>query len=230
LRHYSEFGFADPDNARSYAASGPRPFLPGIDAMHTMAVQLLEETMSTSGHVLVLGAGGGHELRAFSRARPDWQFTAVDPSPQMLTAAQASLELAPINWIEGYIEDAPEGPFDAATCLLTLHLIPDDGHKLSTLSEIHSRLEPGAAFVLVDNCLDFASPEADRGLARYMAYARSQGASEEMLSSLRTELPVKSESIAEARELELLGQAGFRDVELFYAGLSWRGWVAFAAD
>jgi len=188
LRHYSDFGFADPDNARSYAASGPRPFLPGIDAMHTMTVQLLEETMSTSGHVLVLGAGGGHELRAFSRARPDWQFTAVDPSPQMLTAAP------------------------------------------STLSEIHRRLEPGAAFVLVDNCLDFASPEADRGLARYMAYARSQGAPEEMLSSLRTELPVKSESIAEARELELLGQAGFRDVELFYAGLSWRGWVAFAAD
>lgn len=230
MRHYSEFGFADPDNARSYAASGPRPFVPGFDAMHAMSVQLLEETMSTNGHALVLGAGGGHELRAFYRARPEWRFTAVDPSPEMLASARDSLAQAPITWIEGYVEDAPDGPFDGATCLLTLHLIPDDGQKRSTLLEIGRRLKPGAAFILVDNCLDFGSPDADRGLARYLTYARSQGTPQEALSSLRSELPAKSESIDEVREVELLQQAGFRDIELFYAGLSWRGWVAFAAD
>ena len=33
---------------------------------------------------------------------------------------------------------APPGPFNAATCILVLGLIPDDGSKLSTLEEVRA--------------------------------------------------------------------------------------------
>ena len=40
--------------------------------------------------------------------------------------------------IEGTAFNAPPGPFNAATCILVLGLIPDDGSKLSTLEEVRA--------------------------------------------------------------------------------------------
>lgn len=34
--------------------------------------------------------------------------------------------------------------------------------------------------------------------------------------------------VSAARDEALLREAGFIDIDLFYAGLSWRGWRAFA--
>jgi SAM-dependent methyltransferase len=80
-----------------------------------------------------------------------------------------------VDWRHGYIFDTPPGPFDAATCLLTLHFVPDDGAKEQTLREIRRRLKPGAPFVLVDLCIDLAAPEAATALNRYRAFALESG-------------------------------------------------------
>jgi len=58
----------------------------------------------------------------------------------------------------------------------------------------------------------------------------AEGAPEDMLSRSARELPIKSKSICENREIQLFEQTGFGDIELFYAAVSWRDWVAFAAD
>lgn len=76
----------------------------------------------------------------------------VDPAPAMLDLTRATVGPTGgdrLRLIEGTVEDAPLGPFEAATCLLVLGLIADDGSKLRTLETIHRRLEPGAPFVLV---------------------------------------------------------------------------------
>ena len=37
------------------------------------------------------------------------------------------------------------------------------------------------------------------------------------------------ESMAPAwRNEQLLGEAGFGDIELFYVGMAWRGWLSYA--
>ncbi|MEM9029055.1 MAG: class I SAM-dependent methyltransferase [Pseudomonadota bacterium] len=228
MRHYSEFGFADPENAKHYAEGSPANFVPGFSIMHGLVVQLLSETAGVDGHTLVLGAGGGLELKAFADARPDWRFTAVEPSPEMIAAAKNNLDHVAdrIDWIEGYIADTPAGPFDAATCLLTLHLIPDNGAKLDALCAIRERLKPGGAFAIVDNCLDPKDPNAKRTMDRYIAFARSNGIDEDLLEHVATTVTEKGECITAEREVALLAEAGFTDVDLFFAGLSWRGWIA----
>lgn len=62
--------FDDPEHARRYA-EGPARFLPGYAMMHRLVIQLLNERVGAKAHVLVLGAGGGLELRAFSAAMPE---------------------------------------------------------------------------------------------------------------------------------------------------------------
>jgi tRNA (cmo5U34)-methyltransferase len=229
-RHYSEYGFADPENAKRYAAAGPVAFLPGFSVMHELTAQLIAETTPREGSVLVIGAGGGIELKAFAASHPSWCFTAVDPSAEMLAVAKEAMagSAARVAWVQGYIADAPAGPYDSVTCLLTLHLISDDGEKLQALQEMKRRLKPGGAFAVVDNCFDRSLPDFARKLARFIEHARNRGVPEDVLARVATDVETKTESVSEQRELALLEQAGFRDIELYFAGLSWRGFIARA--
>jgi tRNA (cmo5U34)-methyltransferase len=116
--------FSDPQAVARYAEGAPRN-VPGYHAMQRMTTLLLAEHVPEEGRVLVLGAGGGLELKVFAEAHPSWAFDGVDPSAEMLKLAQRTLGplAARATLHQGYIVDAPIGPFDAATCLLTLHFL-----------------------------------------------------------------------------------------------------------
>ena len=140
--------FSDPQAVANYT-NGPPRFVPGYNAMLSMAAILLAERAREDARILVLGAGGGLELRAFAQAQPGWRLDGVDPSAAMLGLARQTLgELAPRARLhQGYIDDAPEGPFDGATCLLTLHFV-DVAERRRIASAIHRRLKPRAPFVV----------------------------------------------------------------------------------
>jgi tRNA (cmo5U34)-methyltransferase len=220
-----------PAIAESYE-HGPRRIVPGYDASHAMAATLLADRIDARGRVLVLGAGGGVELCALGQAS-SWTFVGVDPSEKMLALARRKVEAAGledrVELIRGFIPDAPEGPFDAATCFLTLHFIPDDGSRLDALRHIRRRLTPGAPFLMINNSADKASPAFERHLRGYRLFAQRNGAPEESTASaaqaIREQLPV----LSPAREEALLAEAGFDDIELFYVALMFRGWIARAS-
>src|SRR5690606_19998280 len=123
--------------------------VPGLQALHRMSALLLAEVVPEDGHVLVLGAGGGLELRAFAEARPGWRLVGVDPSAPMLRLAEKTLGplASHVELIEGYVDAAPETAFDGAVCLLTLHFLTPD-ERLRTLRELWRRLKPGAPLVV----------------------------------------------------------------------------------
>jgi tRNA (cmo5U34)-methyltransferase len=221
--------FSDPECVARYA-EGPRRVIPGFATLHRMIVQLLEERLGSEARVLVLGAGGGMELLAFTTAQPDWSFVGVDPSRPMLEQARRLLgeRASLVELREGYIPEAPPGPFDAATCLLTLHLLADDGTKLEALRAIHERLTPGAPFVVVDNCIDVNTPEAERQLQRYARFAVDSGMDAAQMEKWKGVVKRLLGMVAPAREEALLAEAGFSGTELFFAGLSWRGWITYA--
>jgi SAM-dependent methyltransferase len=114
--------FSDPEAVRRYT-DGPPRFVPGFADLHRMTRILLAEQTVQDASVLVLGAGGGLELKALAEAEPRWNFVGVDPALAMLKLAEQTLGQfnARVQLQQGYIDDAPDGPFDAATCLLTLH-------------------------------------------------------------------------------------------------------------
>jgi tRNA (cmo5U34)-methyltransferase len=223
--------YEDPDVVRRYA-QGPSAFVPAYQHMQRMAAQLIHEHIGEAGEVLVLGAGGGLELEAFAKRHPSWSFTGVDPAAEMLEAAKERVTSvgasSRVQWHHGYIFDAPRGPYDAATCLLTLHFVPDDGEKERTLTELRERLKPGSPLVLVDCCIDLAAPTSTRALARYRDFAFESGADPELVSSTCGRLTTVLQMVSASRDEELLTASGYTDIELFYAGLSWRGWRASA--
>jgi tRNA (cmo5U34)-methyltransferase len=221
--------FADPDFAARYV-DGPKRFVPGHQDMLRMTAQLLAEDTPVEANILVVGAGGGIELRHFAQAQPGWRLTGVDPSAQMLAVARRTLGefTNRCDLVEDTVDAAPPGPFDGASCLLTLHMIPDDGSKLATLRAIRSRLQPGAPFVIVDHCLDKSDPLFERKLVRYARFALDSGAPPDGVAKACEGIRQFVPMISREREAELLVQAGFSDIDIFYAGFLWTGWGARA--
>lgn len=212
------------DHASTYAAGTPRK-VPGFDGLHAMTAQLLAERVPQDGKVLVLGAGGGLELKALAEKHPDWNFDGVDPSADMLAAARETIGAhAPrIRLHHGYIADAPDGPFDGAVCLLTFHFIPRES-RLETLRQIRRRLASGAPFVLAHISFAQSEPERSQWIARHIAFGGGDPQNQAARAAIATKLFVLSPQEEEA----MLEEAGFADITLFYAGLSFRGWACYA--
>ena len=213
-------------HAAAYA-EGPQRKVPGFAGLHKMTSQLLAERMPADGRVLVLGAGGGLELKALADDHFGWTFDGVDPSADMLRTAEviAASHLDRIRLHAGYIESAPEGPFDAATCILTFHFIPLE-ERLETLRQIRRRLKPGAPFVLAHISFTQTEPERSMWIARHVAFGGTGPVSPEAVHAISTRLNILAPEAEEA----MLSEAGFTDVTLFYAGLSFRGWVSYAGE
>lgn len=212
-------------HAQSYAEGPPRQ-VPGFASLHRMTSMLLAERVPPTGRMLVVGAGGGLELKALADDHAGWTFDGVDPSTDMLGVAEqiTAPHAGRMRLHHGYVDSAPEGPFDGATCLLTMHFVPRD-QRLGTLRQIHRRLRPGSPFVAAHISFPQTEPERALWITRHLTFGGTAPANlENAKRAIATRLSVLSPEEDEA----LMREAGFSDVSLFYAGLSFRGWVAYA--
>ena len=218
--------FADPVAVSTYAADTARK-VPGLSDLHRMTALLLAEHAPAAAQVLVVGAGGGLELVAMAAAQPGWRFTGVDPSPAMLDLAREAT--APharrVHLVTGTVDHAPPGPFDGATCLLTLHFM-DRVERLHTLREMHRRMRRGARLVVAHHAPP--GPDAGRWMAHSAAFARGAQADKAGAATAGRSMTERLPLFTPSEEEDLLRTAGFEDVALFYAALSLRGWVAIA--
>lgn len=251
--------FTDPAAVDRYAGTAASK-VPGLADLQRMAAILLAERAPEAARILVLGAGGGAELAVFAAARPGSTFLGVDPSKRMLDLARDRLgpHLDRIRLLEGYIDDAPDGPFDGAACLLTLHFLPRD-ERLRTLRALHRRMKPGAALVVAHHSLpeggggrreDVQAREAGgvaadawpaddrpalpqdaealRWLARSATFAGFPAADPTRAATAAATMARLLPLLPAAEDAALIAEAGFADVALFYAGFTFRGWVGVA--
>ncbi|QDT90206.1 class I SAM-dependent methyltransferase [Gimesia algae] len=226
----TESPFSDARVVANYAEGPPR-IVPGFADMQRMASLLLAECVPERGRVLVLGAGGGLELRTFAQAYPSWIFDGVDPSAEMIRLAEQTLGplASRVRLHQGEIDVAPEGPFDAATCLLTMHFI-ERKERRRVAVEIRRRLRPGSPFVVVHLSIPHYKDEAERArwLSRYAAFAVSSGVEAQNVNTARTTIESHLKILMPEQDEAILREAGFSNVSLFYAGFTFRGWVAYA--
>lgn len=219
--------FRDPAFVARYVEGPPR-FVPGFADLHRMTDLLLAERAPEDARLLVLGAGGGLELKALAQAHPLWRFAGVDPAPEMLKLAKDMLGplASRVTLVEGYIDDAPEGPFDGAVCLLTLHFL-DATARRHAEEQIHRRLRLGAPFVVTHASFPQGAGR-ENWLARYARFALGSGADPAQVEKMRTDVGNALSLYDPAEDEALLRAAGFRDVQLFYAAFTWRGWICHA--
>ncbi len=211
-----------------------RKAIPGYEALHNMAESILATNLPTAADVLIVGSGTGMELISYAQKNSRWSLTGVDPSTEMMKIARSHLTnkklLPKVNLYTGYIDTLSlSKPMDAATLMLVMHFIPDDGSKLKLLRDIAQHLKPGAEFVLADLYGDKSAPYFAKLKAAWQNLYYSQldkttkaKAEQNFAASIDNSIYF----ITENRIVELLNIAGFTNVTKFYNAFLFGGWTA----
>lgn len=203
-----------------------RTLIPGYEGLQDlMAMLLVSSVEQKAAKVLVAGCGTGAEMQYISAINPACKLTGVDPSPEMIAQAKQKLGQlkVPCELITGQVAGLPpDNRYDAATLVLVLHFIPDDGSKLALLQSIAERLEKNAPFVLVDISGDQIKENMLLLEQSLISKNIQQEVVEKMMQHIRNDIHYCSE----ARMLELLVLSGFREATRFYQTLIYSGWMA----
>lgn len=215
-------------HGRAYLDGPPRQ-VPGFASLHRMVEMLLAERVPSNGRVLVVGAGGGLELRALADAQSGWTFDGVDPSADMLELAAETIgpHAKRVHLHHGTIAHAPTGPFDGATCLLVFHFL-DRAERAHILAQIRQRLRPGSPLLLVHASFPQTEPERSAWIARHAAFGAPPGSDPALLAAARDAIGTRLTILSPDEDEAMLAEAGFGQVSLFFAGLSFKGWVCYA--
>ncbi len=227
-KSFAENAFSNTDAVARYTEGPPR-FVPGFSDMQRMVCWLLAERVPENGRVLVIGAGGGLELKVFAEAQPSWSFDGVDPSKEMLTLAEQTMGpiASRVQLHHGLIDVTPDGPFDAATCILTMHFV-ERKERRRMACETRRRLKPGAPLVVAHLSIPQDDGERAVWLSRYAAFAVSSGVESENANKAREAVDSQLSILTPEEDEAILREAGFSNVSLFYVGFAFRGWVAYA--
>lgn len=218
------------EQAAGYDARS-RVAIPGYEVLHDLVAVLLRSELGLEARVLVAGAGTGEEIVRLAPGNPGWRFVGVDPAPDMLVIARRRIAESGAadraEAIDGFVAELPPEPaFDAATLLLVMHFLPDDGAKLELLQSIAERLKPGAPLLLADLHGDPAASAFDRLLAawkrRVVDAVGDRPEVSESFGKIREDIAF----VPEARIFALLDEAGFDAPFRFWGGLLFGGWIA----
>lgn len=220
--------------------------IPGRQVSLTMMRAIMThalEQAEAQPHVLVVGAGGGEEIIQLAQDHPTWRFTGVDLNEDMInTGKQRIADLGlpnEVTWFQGPIDQLEATGFDAATCVLTAHFLPDNGERQQFYADIHRRMKPGATLVLVSGSYNVnGNPEGATGVERllpedrfnyelHFQHARLMGAPEDIITQ-QYNVVGKMGAIPDARERELLQTVGFSNIYQFFHAAIIKGWVAQA--
>jgi len=208
-----------------------RDAIPGYEALHVLACAVVAETTGGHGRALVAGAGTGAECVALAQACPRLAIVGVDPAPEMLAVAERKVAehdlVARVRLMPGTAADLPEfEKFDAATLLLVLHFLKDDGAKAALLSDIARRLKPGAPLVLADL---FGPGWDEAGQARLRVWWEhlqlAAGFDEAEVAKGLAHVDRDIHAVEESRLAELLAAAGFEPPQRFFQALCFGGWL-----
>ena len=76
----------------------------------------------------------------------------------------------------------------------------------------------------------FPQGHGERGqwLSRYAAYAIASGADPDKANGARAAVEKSLSLLSPEADAQILREAGFNGVELFYAAFTWRGWIGYA--
>ena len=204
--------------------------IPGYHWIYELAEHLLRDNLDKEAKILVAGAGTGKEIIEFSQNNSHWSFTGVDPSKQMLSIAREKIGAAPladrVSLVQGKIEDLKEKDFDAATSILVMQFLADDGEKLHFLKSIYEKLKPGGLLILVDL-------EGEIGSDAYNmlngAWKNQQFFTRDENDRVGKEFKMREKEvhfIPQKRIESLLGESGFLKIHKFFQAYLFGAYIA----
>lgn len=197
-------------------------WIPNYDYFMHQLPKLIMPT--TNNNLLVAGCGTGNEIEKFIQASNKWNITGIDPSPQMLNQAKDRFKnFKNVNFVEGVVSDINlNKKFDAATLLLVLHFLKDNGEKLNILKNIADRMNFGASFILLD--ITGTKKQIKKNLQILKAFLPFDLDKNQIDSRIKR-IETKINYVPEQRLNSLLLEAGFEEPLRFFQSSIYSGYI-----
>jgi len=195
------------------------------DALHLLMISAMADIADVA-RILCVGAGTGAELLAMAKARPNWQFTVVEPAAAMLDVCRAKTKAAQIEsrclFIQDYVENVPlDERYDAATSILVSQFILQREQRMAYFSHIAQLLKPDALFISADLSGDATQSSYQPQINNWLAMNR--------LADIAFDPSVFEHRVAltpEAEILDLLRNAGFSQPIRFFQAFFIYAWIS----
>lgn len=197
------------------------------DTVFTLGATFVQQHTS----IVDLGCSRGETLDPFVRRFGAYNlFLGLDVSEPMLAVArdrfagmikQRIVEIRNFDLRKGY----PAVRSSLALSVLTLQFVPIE-HRQRVVQDVYDSLVPGGAFILVEKVLG-ESARLDRVFVnRYYEMKAANGYSQDAIDRKRLALEGVLVPVTARWNVELLRQAGFRDVDAFWRWCNFAGWLA----
>ncbi|WP_233210684.1 class I SAM-dependent methyltransferase [Pantoea sp. ICBG 985] len=214
--------------ARQYDAYNGK-HQPIADNLHLLISLVLDNT-PPQARVLCVGVGTGSEIIRLAQQHPEWQFTGVDPSPDMLAVCTEKLTAAGIRarcqLHQGYLNDVPvTADYDVVLCLLVTHFIQHP-QRAGIYQQMQQQLKPGGRLVTAEIAGDVQDTGFDEQLLFWKTMHESASGRAQNLDEMKQMLTQRLLLLPAAQTEALMAQAGFTPPQRFFQSLLIHGWTA----
>jgi len=202
----------------------------GYESMHACVGAVLGEALPERAEILVCGSGTGREIVELAGVSSGWRFTAVDPSPAMLSQCEARLGERGVADRVSLICDeiqAVEGDryFDAATSIYVAHFIQEMEERVQYFEAIGGQLKEGGVLAFADLYRPEAESRDPSMKQVWRRWMRHNGMSDEAVADAFERIDSDISFLREDELASCLKQAGFGVPRRFFQALMWGGWL-----
>lgn len=197
-------------------------WIPNYNYFLDLLPKLLSDT--NRKNLLVVGCGTGNEIERFVKTPEHWTITGIDPSPEMIIQAIDKFQNQDnVKLVTGLVSELDiEKKYSAATLLLVLHFLDDNGSKLNLLKDIADRLVSDASFVMLDITGNQNQIKQNLKVLRHLL---PDGLDEDQINNRFSRIENELFAVSEERLSELLQEAGFEKPLRFFQSSIYMGWL-----
>ncbi len=207
-----------------------RKVIRGYNEMHDLSYYLLKDNLPENAKILVSGIGTGHEAITYAENQKGWSIVGVDPTPEMVTSSKNKISQlgldSKITVVKGRVENIKENNFDAATSILGIQFLKDNGDKENYLKSISKKLKKGGKLIVIDLEGQKHSEKFNMLLSAWKIHQYDTREDKDQIDKDFSHVDTDLQFIPEERIIELLKSSGFIKNYKFYQSYLFGGYIA----
>lgn len=212
--------------------------IPQYDLMRESSANLVYDVVKNSKHkkesfnILDIGCSDGLMIeKLINKFNGEGYYTGIDVSEPMLKKAKYRFL---DNIIDGKVKikncdlrtDYPNGFYDVVTSILSIQFTPIE-YRQHIIQNVYNSLSPsGGCFIMVEKVLGNTDDINKLFVKNYYDMKKTNGYTEEQIERKRLSLEGVLVPVTNSWNIDLLKQAGFRQVDVFWKWMNFVGYIA----
>lgn len=205
--------------------------IPDYETMRALSSRLACDYLHDGARLLDLGCSNGLSVAGIVREYHDRiSYVLCDISKPMLEQCRdryaGLISKGCMTVVDNDLRRGlPEGDYDVIQSILTLQFTPIEYRK-QIIKRVYDSLNRNGCFIFVEKVLA-DSPKLDSILVdEYYRIKREHGYTQEQIEDKRKSLEHQLTPLTERWNVDMLREAGFREVECFWRCLNFCAWIA----